>query len=381
MKKISLFSPKTLRGLTLKNRIVISPMCQCMAEEGQVNDWHLVQYGRFAVGGAGLVFLEATMVSRNGRGTSGDLGIWEDSQIPGLKRITDFVRAQGAAVALQLGHAGRKGSVQRPWHGYAPLGPDDLVARGESPWPLVAPTDQPVGPNWAVPRALTPEDIDALRTDYVAATHRAVSAGFDVIELHAAHGYLLHQFLSPLSNTRTDDYGGSLENRMRLVCEIATDIRAVWPADKPLFVRISAVDGEEGGWTLNDSVLLAQRLREVGVDVIDCSSGGIASSATAGRLVRELGFQVPYAATIRTEAGIPTMAVGLIIEPDQAEDIVANGNADLVAIGRQALYDPNWPLHAAHTLGSAGTGENSFIDWPPQHGWWLERRRKVLEDL
>lgn len=377
----TLFSPATLRRLTLKNRVIISPMCQCMAEEGQVNDWHLVQYGRFAVGGAGLVFVEATMVSRNGRGTSGDLGIWEDSQIAGLKRIADFVRAQGAAVGLQLGHAGRKGSVQRPWHGYGPLGLDDLVARGELPWPLIGPTDQPVGLGWAVPRALEVEDIASLRAEYVAATNRADCAGFDVIELHAAHGYLLHQFLSPLSNTRTDEYGGSLDNRMRLVCEIASDIRAAWPEGKPLFVRISAVDGEEGGWALDDSVLLAQRLREIGVDVIDCSSGGIASSATAGRLARELGFQVPYAARIRTEVGIATMAVGLILEPQQAENIVAKGNADLVAIGRQALDDPNWPLHAARELGAVRDENNSFADWPPQHGWWLERRQRILEGL
>lgn len=376
----ALFSPLTLRGVKLKNRIVISPMCQYSAIEGNASDWHLVQYGRFAVGGAGLVFVEATIVSRDGRATAGDLGIWDEAHVLGLRRIVDFVKAQGAAVALQLGHAGRKGAAQRPWHGMGPLSANDAITHGETPWPLVGPTAQPVGNDWAVPEALTEGGIAALRDDYRAAARRADDAGFDVIELHAAHGYLLHQFLSPLANTRTDDYGGSAEKRMRLPLDIASDLRAAWPDDKPLFVRVSASDHAEGGLTPDDIIIFARRLREIGVDVVDCSSGGMSGSATAGRAPRGFGFQVPYAEQVRQEADIATMAVGLITEPRQAEAIVDEGRADLVAIGRAALEDPNWPHHAARVLAGEGA-EDDFSAWPEQHGWWLERRAQTLRAI
>lgn len=355
-------------------------MCQYSAIEGNVNDWHLVQYGRFAVGGAGLVFIEATIVSRDGRATAGDLGIWDDEHVPGLRRITSFVKAQGAAVALQLGHAGRKGAAQRPWHGMGPLGIEDAKNHEEFPWPLVGPTTEPVGEGWPVPSALTQEGITALREDYRAAARRADEAGFDVIELHAAHGYLLHQFLSPLTNNRTDNYGGGAEERMRLPLEIAADLRACWPDDKPIFVRISASDHAEGGFSADDAIVLARRLRDVGVDVVDCSSGGISGSATAGRLPRGFGFQVPYAEQVRKEADIATMAVGLITEPQHAAAIVVEGRADLIAIGRAALDDPNWPHHAAQVLAGKQT-EDNFAAWPKQHGWWLERRAQTLREI
>ena len=374
----ALFSPLTLRGLTLKNRLVISPMCQYMARDGLAGDWHLVQYGRFAVGGAGLVFVEATMVSEEGRATMGDLGIWSDDQVPGLKRIVDFVQAQGAAVALQLGHAGPKGSAQRPWHGMGPLTEGDLEARGEAPWPMIGPTADPAGPGFATPKAMTEADIAALRAAYIAAAGRALAAGFDVLELHAAHGYLLHRFLSPLTNTRTDAWGGDLAGRMRLVLEIARDLREAWPAEKPLFVRISADDYAEGGWTGADSVTLARALKDCGVDVVDCSSGGIAGSATNGRLPRGPGFQVPYAEAVRKEAGLASMAVGLILTPEQAEAIIAEGRADLVAIGREALVNPNWPLMAREKLCG---GAADFSEWPAPHGWWLDKRAAILQSL
>lgn len=374
-----LLQPIKLRTLTLRNRIVISPMCQYSAQDGHATDWHLVQYGRFAVGGAGMVFVEATIVAKNGCATAGDLGIWDDAHLPGLRRIADFIRSQGAAAAIQLGHAGPKGAMQRPWHGTGPLGPEDMRVRGEAPWPLVGPTAQPAGPGFQTPRAMTCEDIEALRGDYVAAAERALCAGFDAIELHAAHGYLLHRFLSPLTNDRTDGYGGSLAGRMRLVLEIAGDLRRVWPPERPLFVRISATDAIEGGWTVEDSVRLAKALADIGVDVIDCSSGGIGGSATASGGPRKPGFQVPLAARVRAEAGIATMAVGLILTASQAEEALTSGAADLVAIGREALIDPNWPLRAAATLG-VHSGENAYSDWPAQHGWWLARRRYAPPD-
>ncbi|MGR3425639.1 MAG: NADH:flavin oxidoreductase/NADH oxidase [Pseudooceanicola nanhaiensis] len=370
-----LFSELALRGLTLKNRVVISPMCQYTAQNGHVNDWHIVQYGRFAVGGAGLVFVEATIVSEEGRATEGDLGIWDDTHVAGLGRIAQFIRSQGGAAAIQLGHAGPKGSAQRPWHGMGPLGDQDRDDRGETPWPLVGPTAEPAGPGFVPPRMMTLADIETLRGDYRAATQRALQAGFDVVELHAAHGYLLHRFLSPLTNTRDDEYGSDAAGRMRLVVEIAADMREIWPDDRPVFVRLSASDFTEGGWTVEDSVALARALGSIGVDVIDCSSGGIGGSATAGRAKRGPGFQVSLAEQVRKEAEIATMAVGLITEPEQAERIVSEGRADLVAIGREALNDPNWPLHAAKALGAAAP---EYGDWPEQHGWWLEKRRLSL---
>lgn len=371
-----LFSPLALRKLQLKNRIAISPMCQYSAVDGFVNDWHVVQYGRFAVGGAGLVTVEATAIAPEGRITPGDLGIWSDEHIPGLRRITSFIRAQGAASCLQLGHAGRKAATQRPWHGGAPLGDDDVAARSEEPWPVVAPSALPMAEGWPVPHALDEQEIRALRRSYQDAAVRAREAGFDAIELHCAHGYLLHQFLSPLSNRRTDRYGGDRAARMRLPLEIAADLRKLWPADRPVLVRISAVDNIEGGIELDDSIAFARELRSLGIDAVDCSSGGLVGGATVGRAPRALGFQVPYAEAVRREAGTATVAVGLILTPDQANDIIAEGRADLVAIGRAALDDPNWPLHAERALKG-----KSYAAWPPQHGWWLDKRAAILRAI
>ena len=372
-----LFSPLQLRGLAIRNRVVISPMCQYSADDGFANDWHLVHAGKFAQGGAGIVFLEATAVLPEGRITHGDLGLWRDEQVPALARIAAFVRGQGAVPAIQLGHAGRKSSMSRPWEGNGPLTPE-LIAAGSIPWETIAPSAAPIGPGWMTPRAMQEADFERLRDAFGAAARRAVTAGFDIAEVHAAHGYLLHSFLSPLSNQRTDRYGGDLEGRMRFPLEVARILREAWPADRPVFFRCSSVDNDAAGWSIEDSVVLARRLVEIGIDVVDCSSGGIAGSATASATApRGLGFQVPFAERIRRDAGIATMAVGLIIEPEQAEAVLADGKADLVAIAREALYDPNWALHAAAALGA----DDRFDKWPRQYGWWLTRRESVLREI
>jgi 2,4-dienoyl-CoA reductase-like NADH-dependent reductase (Old Yellow Enzyme family) len=368
-----LFTPLSMRGVTVKNRIVISPMCQYSATEGMANDWHFAHLARFAIGGAGLVFTEATSVARDGRITHGDLGIWSDAHVAPLQRITAFLKSQGAVPAIQLAHAGRKASMQRPWHGNGPLDDTDR-ARGEDVWNVVAPSAIPMDAGWLVPHALSLDEIEALKQDWRAAATRALAAGFEVAEVHGAHGYLLHEFLSPLSNKRDDAYGGSFDGRIRLALEIAADVRRIWPQDKPLFFRVSSVDGVDGGWTLEDSIALSRRLKSIGVDVIDCSSGGLLGSATAARVKRYPGFQVPYAAAIRKDAGVATMAVGLILEPRMAEDILQGGEADLIAIGREALYNPNWPLHAEEALGI----DNEYASWPVQYGWWLDKRKKSL---
>lgn len=371
-----LFTPLALRGITVRNRVVISPMCQYSAVEGEANDWHFAHLARFALGGAGAIFTEATAVHRDGRITHGDLGLWSDAQIPPLHRIAGFLRAQGAVPAIQLGHAGRKASMQRPWHGNGPLDASDR-ARGEEPWRIVAPSPLPIDEGWLVPAQLDRDEMAMLREDFRRAALRAGEAGFEAVEVHGAHGYLLNSFLSPLANRRNDGYGGDRAGRMRFPLEIAETVRAAWPEDRPVFFRVSAVDGIEGGWTLDDTVVLAQELKARGIDVVDCSSGGIAGSATAARVPRAPGFQVPFADRVRRESGIKTMAVGLILEPGQAEAILRDGCADLVAIGREALYDPNWPLHAERAL----KGEADFAHWPVQAGWWLERRERGLRAL
>ena len=368
-----LFTPLQLRDVALKNRIVISPMCQYSATDGFADDWHFVHLGKFALGGAGLVFTEAAAVEARGRITHGDLGIWSDEHIPGLERITRFLKAHGAVPAIQIAHAGRKASMQRPWHGNGPLDGTDR-ARGENAWGVVAPSAEPMDSGWLMPHELSTEEIRALYSTWSQAAVRAHRAGFDVLEVHSAHGYLGHEFLSPLSNKRTDGYGGSLAGRMRFTLELAEAVRAAWPQDKPLFVRISSVDGADAGWTLEDSIELARELKSRGVDVIDCSSGGLKGAATAARIKRTPGFQVPFSDRIRREAGVKTMTVGLILEPALAQSILAHGQADLVAIGREALYNPNWPLHAEVALGCEGDYES----WPVQYGWWLEKRRYML---
>jgi len=368
-----LFTPLTLRGLTLKNRVVISPMCQYSAVEGIANDWHFAHLAKFAIGGAGLVFTEATAIERNGRITHGDLGIWSDAHVEPLKRIVSFIKANGAVPAMQLAHAGRKAAMQRPWHGNGPLNDTDR-ARGEDVWPIVAPSPIPVDTGWLVPHELALSDIEQLKEHWRSATLRARAAGFEVIEVHGAHGYLLHEFLSPISNQRTDAYGGDRARRMRLPLEIARIVRSNWPENRPVFLRVSATDGVDGGWTVDDTVVLVRELKSIGVDVVDCSSGGISGSATAARVKRTLGFQVPFAERVRREADIRTMAVGLILEPRQAEAVLHAGQADLIAIGRQALFNPNWPLHAQLALGV----DPEFAAWPVQYGWWLDKRQRSL---
>jgi len=371
-----LFEKIKIRDVEARNRIVVSPMCQYSAQDGHVTDWHFVHLGKFAQGGAGVVFVEATAVEKRGRITHGDTGIWDDAHIASLKRISDFVRSQGAVPAIQLAHAGRKASMARPWYGNGPLTQADLD-RGDKPWSIVAPCDTAIGDEWLKPRPLEKKDLEDLKAAYRDAVRRAHAAGFDILELHSAHGYLLHTFLSPLSNTRADEYGGSLENRMRFPLEVATEVRKSWPQSKPLFMRVSSIDDVEGGWSIEDTVLLARKLKAVGVDVIDCSSGGILGSATAATrtlVPRVPGFQIPFAEKVRKEAGLMTMAVGLILTPQMAEEALQAGRADLIAIGREALYDPNWPLHAAAALGV----DPDFAQWPQQYGWWLTRREGLL---
>ncbi len=369
-----LFEPLTLRGVTLPNRIVISPMCQYTAEDGFPTDWHFAHLAKFALGGAGCVFFEASAVVPEGRITHGDLGIWSDDHAERLRPIVDFLESQGSVAGIQIAHAGRKAASQRPWHGNGPLDETD-AARGEEQWPVVAPSPLAMADGWLMPAELDRAGMDEIRDAFVAAARRSDAIGIDVLEIHGAHGYLLHSFLSPVSNTRTDDYGGALENRMRYPLEVAEAVRAAWPEDKPLFFRISAVDGlEEGGWQIEDSVALASALKEVGIDVIDCSSGGIGGGATAARIPRTEGFQVPFAAAVRAQAGIATMAVGLILEAAHAEEILMAGETDLIAIAREALWNPFWPRHAAKSLGIA----DHYETWPEQYSWWLSRRDKFM---
>jgi len=370
-----LFRPIKLRGVEARNRIVISPMCQYSAHEGHMDDWHVVHLGRFATGGAGIVFTEATAVQKSGRITHGCPGLWTDSQIPVHARITEFAKRNGAVPAIQLAHAGRKSGMQRPWFGNGPLNDADL-ARGDMPWTPVGPSALPVAEGWPMPHALSESDIEQLIADFVSAAKRALAAGYLIAEVHGAHGYLLHSFLSPLSNKRNDKYGGDLAGRMRLALEVTAAVRAVWPDDLPLFFRTSAVDGTPEGWSLEDTVVLATELKRMGVDVMDCSSSGIAGSATASvPKKRQPGFQVNYAERVRMDAQMMTMAVGLITHPKQAEDILTQGRADLIAIGREALVNPMWGLHAAQALGM----DPQFEMWPEQSGWWLASRAKTSD--
>jgi len=374
---VKLFEEISLRDVKARNRIIVSPMCQYSAVDGNVTDWHLVHLGKFAQGGAGIVMMEATAVEKRGRITHGDVGIWDDGQIAGLRRICEFMKGQGAVPAVQLAHAGRKASMARPWYGNGPLTPADLD-RGDKPWATVAPTEKSLGEGWIVPRAFKPGDFEVVLNAFRQAARRANAAGFEVVELHAAHGYLLHTFLSPLSNDRMDQYGGSLENRMRFPLEVVKAVRESWPAGKPLFVRISSIDDVEGGWSLEDSLSFSRKLKDLQVDVIDCSSGGILGSATAATrtvLPRVPGFQLPFSEKIRKEVGIATMAVGLILSGRQAEEALQAGRADLIAVGRELLFDPNWPHHAARELGV----DPEFSLWPPQYGWWLTRRESLLK--
>jgi len=372
-----LFEPLTLRGVTLKNRIVVSPMSMYSARDGFSDDFHLVHLGRFALGGAGLVFMEATSVNAQGRGTPGCNGLWLDAQVDNLKRITTFLHRFGAAAGIQLFHSGWKGSTRRPWHGGTALNDEDVTSRGESPWPTVSASAEPFDKNTPAPAALDEAALQGIIEDFRSATRRADKAGFDIVELHCAHGYLLHAFLSPLGNKRDDRYGGSLANRMRFPLEVAEAIRAVWPQPKPMFARLSTVDGVGIGWSIEDSVAFAKALHERGVDVIDCSTGGIKLPRENNLVARAPGFQVGFAAQIRREAAVPTMAVGLILDARQAESILHSSDADLVAIGREMLVDPNFAATAALDL----EGEAGWRFWSNQFRWWLERRARQLRSL
>jgi 2,4-dienoyl-CoA reductase-like NADH-dependent reductase (Old Yellow Enzyme family) len=347
-----LFAPLTLRDITLRNRIAISPMCEYSSVDGFANDWHLVHLGARAVGGAGLVFTEATSVTADGRISPDDLGIWKDEHIDFLRRITAFVTEHGAVPGIQLAHAGRKASTAAPWKGGKP------VAAAHGGWsPIVGPSAIPFADGYQTPVALELVGIQDIVQAFAAAARRALAAGFQVVEIHGAHGYLIHEFLSPLSNTRTDAYGGSFENRTRFLREIIAAVRAVWPERLPLFLRISATDWTDGGWDIAQSVALAQMVGPLGVDLVDCSSGGNVAGA---HVPLEPGYQVPFAARIRHVAKIATGAVGLITQAAQADEIVRSGKADIVLLARAALRDPYFPLHAAKRLGAE-------IKWPNQY--------------
>lgn len=364
-----LFQPLTVRGVTLRNRIAVSPMAMYCAENGYPVAFHQVHYGKFAMGGAGLVYVEQAAVTRTGRITNGCLGLWEDGQAEALAPIAAFLRSQGAVPAIQINHSGRKGSAQRAWEGNGVLKPENL-ANGDESWQPLGASDNAFSEGWPVPTPLSQAGLDEIRNAFVATALRALSAGFQIIELHMAHGYLLQSFLSPIANKRTDAYGGSRENRMRFPLEVARAVRAALPSDVPLFARISAVDWIDGGWDLDDSVALARELKLAGVDLVDCSSGGnLLKGATNSNLTRSAGYQAPFARRLRAEAGVMSQAVGLIRSPEFAEALLQDGAADIIAIGRQMLFNPFWAHHAAEALGQTG----AFETWPKPYAWWLEK--------
>jgi 2,4-dienoyl-CoA reductase-like NADH-dependent reductase (Old Yellow Enzyme family) len=356
--EVDLLSPLTIRSLNLRSRIVMSPMCQYIARDGFADDWHLVHLGSRAAGGVALVVVEATAVTPEGRITPGDLGIWDDRHGEPLARIARFVHTQGAAIGIQLAHAGRKGSCDVPWRG------GHALTATQGAWPVVAPSPIPFSEQSPVPRELDRAGIDDVVEAFARAARRAVAAGFNLVELHAAHGYLLHEFLSPLSNRRSDEYGGSLANRMRLPLRVARRVREVIPASMPLFVRISATDWAEGGWDVEQSVALARELKKEGVDLIDVSSGGTLPTV---RIPVAKGYQVPFAGQIRHEAQILTGAVGLITEPEQADEIIQRGCADLIFLARALLREPYWALRAEAAL-------NGEQHWPVSYGYAVLRR-------
>ena len=347
-----LFSPLKIKNIEFKNRIVVSPMCEYSSEDGFANDWHLVHLGSRAIGGAALVMTEATAVSPEGRISYGDLGIYKDEHIEKLKQITDFIHAHGAAAGTQLAHAGRKASHELPWHGNA-----QIPSGQPNGWTAVAPSTISFTPTEEAPAELHKTGIEKVKADFKAAAARALKAGFDVIEIHGAHGYLINEFLSPISNQRTDKYGGSFENRIRFLLEVIESIKEVWPAENPLFLRISATDWTEGGWTPDDSSALAKILINKGIDLADCSSGGNVATA---KIPLKPGYQVEFAEKVKKESGILTAAVGLITEAKQADEIIQTGQADMVMLARQVLREPYFPLRAAHEL-------EHEVKWPDQY--------------
>jgi 2,4-dienoyl-CoA reductase-like NADH-dependent reductase (Old Yellow Enzyme family) len=364
-----LFTPLSIKSVRLKNRVVVAPMHQYAAVEGHATDWHLVNAGRYAQGGAGLVIMESTKIARNGCGTVGDVGLWDDTFIPALARCAHFIKAHGAVAGIQLGHSGRKARLRRPWEGGTPLTGSEPEIYDWDGWELVAPSAVPFSAHSPTPRALSRSEVRDLVTKWGEAALRAAKAGFDLIEIHGAHGYLVHQFLSPLANRRGDAYGGCEANRMRFALEVGECVRAAWPSDKPLFMRLSCED--DAGWGPDESVRLARLLKRAGVDVIDCSSGGtLGHSPMDGARAKSYGYQVPYAEKIRREADIMTMAVGHIVHADQAEAILWQGRADLIALAREIMHNPSWPMDAAQKLGV----DPQFKLVPPAHAYWLAKR-------
>jgi 2,4-dienoyl-CoA reductase-like NADH-dependent reductase (Old Yellow Enzyme family) len=371
MAKPLLFTPLSIKAVTLKNRVVVAPMHQYSAVEGFATDWHLVNAGRYAQGGAGLVIMESTKVARNGCGTVGDTGLWDDKFILALARCAAFIKAQGAVPGIQLGHSGRKARLTRPWEGGKPLTGKEPEIFDWDGWELVAPSAVPHTETSPTPRALSHNEVRDLVFKWGDAAKRADRAGFDVLEIHGAHGYLVHQFLSPVANRRTDEYGGSELNRMRFAVEVAACVRSAWPTSKPLFMRLSCED--DAGWGPEESVRLARLLKSEGVDVIDCSSGGtLAHSPMDGARSKQYGYQVPYAEKIRRETDIMTMAVGHIVHADQAEAILSEGRADLVALAREIMNNPSWPMDAAQKLGV----DPDFTSVPSPYAYWLAKRAK-----
>ena len=369
-----LFTPLGIRDVTLKNRVVVAPMHQYSGIRGYPTDWHLMNAGRFAAGGAGLVIIESTKVERRGCGTVGDLGLWHDDFVPHFKRLADFIRQHNAVPGIQLGHSGRKARRFRPWEGGAPLTPSPEIDDWEA-WELVAPSALPGGRKDPEPRALSRDEIPRTVEAWGNAARRADEAGFDHLEIHGAHGYLIHQFLSPMANVRNDDYGGSELNRMRFAIEVVEAVRANWPAHKPLFMRLSVQDG--AGWGPDESVRLARIVGPKGVDVIDCSSGGMTGAPVVGDGPVTYGYQVPYSERLRKEAGVMSMAVGLIVHADQAEAILQEERADLIALAREILYNPNWPMDAAQKLGI----DKDFAIVPPPQAYWLSKRASSVKDI
>lgn len=371
---IALFEPFYSRSVKIPNRIVISPMGQYSAVDGHAGDWHMATYGKYAQGRPGLVIVENIAVTAEGRGTYGDIGLWNDEQGESLARIAHFIASQGVVPGIQLGHAGRKATTQRPWEGYQPLAAVK-EKNGDAAWIPVAPSPLPYTDDASVPHELSNDEIRHLIDDFVCAAERAVNAGFKVIELHAAHGYLIHQFLSPVSNQREDEWGGDAQRRMAFPLELIRRVRAALPDELPLWVRVSATDEVEEGRTLADTIEFVKQAREMGVDLIDCSNGGFSGDKTAQRIKRDFGYLVPFASEIKNQTEMPVMAVGLITKPDLAEDIIQSDHADLVAIAREAIHNPNWPLHAYEALCNP-----NFDVWPPQFGWWLEKRSQAFDE-
>ena len=373
----TLFSPFKLREVEFKNRIAVSPMSQYRAKDGQANNWHLVHLGRFAMGGAGLVYCEATATEKDGRRTHGDLGLWKDEQIEGLLPITRFLSDEGCVPGIQLSHAGRKASERRPWHGETPVDEEDIAERNEHPWDAIGPSPIAYADGWPDPKEMSHADIQRVIASFGDAARRAREAGFKTLEVYAAHGFLIHQFLSPISNKRQDEWGGSDENRRRMAKEVAQSIRQQWPEEYPLAFRLSATDWLDSGIEIEDTIETAKALKDSGVDLIDCSTGGISGKERPRRMTIEQGFQAPFAEQVKDKAAMPTMAVGFLWDAKVCDDLLASGKADMIALARELLDDPNWPLHAQALLG---LNENHSA-WPIESGWWLMKRDRLLSKL